>query len=176
MRAAPSGRTPTWACKCPPPFPRPRSAQLGNSGLYKLPGGKLKPGEDGEPPAASRGHPGGLHPLFIEQQTPAVPRLTSPSHTAPALLWPAAPRCAEVEGLRRKLVQYMSPEDAMLATRWEVRGCAAAARPRLRQGSREYWPVKIGAQAAALPPPPHTHTRPRPSDRRVRRHLVAPQL
>ncbi|KIY98598.1 Cleavage and polyadenylation specificity factor subunit 5 [Monoraphidium neglectum] len=49
--------------------------QLGNSNFFKLPGGKLKPGED------------------------------------------------EVEGLKRKLVTYLSPEDPVLQMPWEIGEC-----------------------------------------------------
>ncbi len=87
--------------------------QLGVA-FFKLPGGRLRPGEDGANWRLS-------HQC---QCTCMLQRVNAPSllalvpHLCPSALSPA-----EVEGLKRKLTNNLSPLNVQLQTQWDVGEC-----------------------------------------------------
>ena len=114
------------------------------SNTWKLPGGRLRPGEDGEHGLVSSlqrclcqsvafAHISSHHEQFVSH--------FSKSHQQ---RWSAA----EVEGLKRKLISSLSPTSSSLITDWEVQHSCT-----LGQGSISF--IDIHSHDA----PMHTHCR-----------------
>ena len=110
--------------------------QLGNA-FFKLPGGRLRPGEDGVWGHAPARLPCCSAPVQIVVGTP---KQWSMHHAAccGSLLH------AEMEGLKRKLTNNMAPEAASLRPAWDVGECIATFwRPNFDVALYPYLPAHI---------------------------------
>ena len=124
--------------------------QLGQL-FFKLPGGRLKPGEDGASAARS----------------------PAPSPSSQLLLL-----CAEYEGLKRKLTSSLSPVSAQLQTAWDIGGHWGWHEGHFVPCCMPHLPVPACANQMHLPLPPqrHHHHHHRPLHRGMHRAVVAAQL